>query len=301
LSYPAIWLAEIVAGAPFFFGEADADGLGVSPGDTLALGLAEAEGDSSGDGEGVGEALRFFFLLALDEDSGEGLGDDFFFFGDEEVVGSGVSEGVGVADVFFFFGEEEVVGSGVSEGVGVADIYFFFGDGDFSGVSLGFGVGDFSAVVFFFVCFRGVGVGVGSKIFFSFVPIDSSAGARTALKPIDARTKSATAVLIVRRIKLPAIRSYFASSARTALFSRMPASRFSSGKFSLGEWARQSGSANPNRSVSTPRILRNCETIGMLPPSRIVAGSLPSNAAFKARCAASPNCECGSVRYHGPL
>lgn len=175
LSYPEIWLAEIVAGAPFFFGEGEADGLGVSPGETVALGLAE--GDSSGEAEGVGEAFRFFFLLALGEDSGEGLGDDFFFF------------------------EEEVAeGSGVSEGAGVADVFFFFGAGDFSGVSLGFGVGDFSAVVFFFVCFRGVGVGVGAKIFFSLLPIDSSAGARTALKPIDARIKSATAVLIVRRI-----------------------------------------------------------------------------------------------------
>jgi hypothetical protein len=175
LSYPEIWLAEIVAGAPFFFGEADADCFGVSAGETVALGLAE--GDSSGDGEGVGEALRFFFLLALGEDSGEGVGDDFFFFGEGEVVGSGVSDGVGVADVFFFFGE-----------------------GDFSGVSLGLGVGDFSAVVFFFVCLRGVGVGLGSKIFFSLLPNDSSAGARSALKPIDARTKSATAVLIVRRM-----------------------------------------------------------------------------------------------------
>jgi hypothetical protein len=170
-SYPEIWLAEIVAGAPFFFGEADADGFGVSAGETVALALAE--GDSSGEAEGVGDALRFFFLLALGEDSGEGLGDDFFFFGEE-------------------------VAEGVSDGVGVAVTFFFFGDGDFSGVSLGLGVGDFSDVVFF-ACFRGVGVGVGAKIFFSLLPNDSSAGART-LKPIDARIKSATAVLIVRRI-----------------------------------------------------------------------------------------------------
>jgi hypothetical protein len=121
--------------------------------------------------------LRFFFLLALGEDSGEGLGDDFFFFAEAEAVGSGVSEGVGDADVFFFLGV-----------------------GDFSGVSLGFGVGDFAAVVFFLVCFRGVGVGVGAKIFFSLLPNDSSAGARPALKAIDARIKSATAVLIERRI-----------------------------------------------------------------------------------------------------
>jgi len=180
LSYPEIWLAEIVAGSPFFFGEADADGLGVWPGETLALGLAEAEGDSSGDGDGVGEPFRFFFLLELDEDSGEGLGDDFFFLGEEIAEGSGVSDGVGVALTFFFFG-----------------------GGDFSGVSLGFGVGDFSAVVFFFGCFRGVGVGVGSKTFFSFVPNDSSAGARTPIRAMTAKTDSATAVLIVRRIDNP--------------------------------------------------------------------------------------------------
>jgi hypothetical protein len=164
-----------VAGAPFFFGEAEADGFGVSPGEAVAVGLAE--GDSSGEEEGVGEALRFFFLLALGEDSGVGLGDDFFFFGEEELVGFGVSDGVGVAVAFFFFG-----------------------NGDFSGVSLGFGVGDFSSVVFFFGCFRGVGVGVGAKIFFSLLPRDSSAGARTTPKPIKARIKSATAGLIVRRI-----------------------------------------------------------------------------------------------------
>jgi hypothetical protein len=175
LSYPEIWLAEIVAGAPFFFGEADADGFGVSAGEIVALGFAEAEGDSSGDGDGVGEALRFFFLLALGEDSGEGLGDDFFFFGEEVAAASGVSDGVGVAVVFFFFGEA-----------------------DFSGVGLSFGVGDFSAVAFFFL--RGVGVGVGAKIFFSLFPSDSSAGARTTPKPINARIKSATAGVIVRRI-----------------------------------------------------------------------------------------------------
>jgi hypothetical protein len=180
LSYPEIWLAEIVAGAPFFFGEADAEGFGVSPGEMVALGLAEAEGDCSGDGDGVGEALRFFFLVALGEDSGDGLVDDFFFFAEEEAVGSGVSEGVGDADGFFFLG-----------------------GGDFSGVSLGCGVGDFSAVVFFLVCFRGVGVGVGAKIFFSLLPNDSSAGADRAPKQIDARIKSATAVSIVRRIDNP--------------------------------------------------------------------------------------------------
>ena len=67
----------------------------------------------------------------------------------------------------------------------------------------------------------------------------------------------------------------------------MPASRFSSGKFSFGECARQSCNARPINSVSTPRIFRKSETIGMLPPSRIRATSL-LKAFFNARCAASP-------------
>jgi hypothetical protein len=166
-----------VAGPPFFFGEGEPDGFGDSPGSALAVALGDAEGDSSGDALGVGEPLCFFFLLGLGDESGLGLGDDFFFFGEGEAVGSGVSEGVGVAELFFFFGV-----------------------GDFSGEALGFGVGDFSAVVFFFVCFRGVGVGVGAKIFFSFVPNVSSAGARTAMMLIAPKTERATAVLIARRI-----------------------------------------------------------------------------------------------------
>ena len=154
--------------------------------------------------------MRFFFLLGLGEESGVAVGEDFFFF----------------------FADDEALGSGVSEGVGVA-VAFFFGEADFSGVALGFGVGDFSAVDFFF--FRGVGVGVGAKIFFSLLPNVSSAGARTANAPIDATTQKATAMWIVRRIDAPARRYFFPSSASTALLSRMPPSRFSSGKFSLGE------------------------------------------------------------------
>jgi hypothetical protein len=151
-----------VAGAPFFFGDGDFDGLGfgVSPDSGVALGLAEGDGDSLGEGDGVGELFRFFFLVdAVGEDSGVGLGDDFFFFAEADALGDGVSDGVGLAAAFFF------------------------GDGDFSGVALGFGVGDFSAVDFFFVCLWGVGVGVGAKIFLSLVPNVSSAGTRTA-KPV---------------------------------------------------------------------------------------------------------------------
>ena len=100
--------------------------------------------------------MRFFFLLdGLAEISGVGLGDDFFFFTDAV----GLEDGVGLSAAFLF------------------------GDGDLSGVAVGFGVGDFSAVDFFFLCFRGAGVGVGAKIFFTLSPNDSSAGARTAIAP----------------------------------------------------------------------------------------------------------------------
>ena len=136
----------------------------------MALGVADADGVS--DGDGVGELLRFFFLLdGLAEISGVGLGDDFFVFTDAD----GLEDGVGLSAAFFF------------------------GDDDLSGVALGFGVED-SAVDFFFRCFRGAGVGVGAKIFFTLSPNDSSAGARTATRQIATITKNAKAILIVRCI-----------------------------------------------------------------------------------------------------
>jgi hypothetical protein len=150
-----------VAGAPFFFGEAD----GVALGFGVSLGRGDAEADSSGDGLGVGELLRFFFLPdGLEEDSGDGLGEDFFFFADGDALAFGVSAGVGLA------------------------VAFFFGVADFSADAVGLGVGDFSAADFFFVCFRGLGVGVGAKIFFNSVPSDCAAGTRTATHKISAIT-----------------------------------------------------------------------------------------------------------------
>jgi hypothetical protein len=168
-----------VAGAPFFFGDGDFDGLGfgVSPVSGVALGLADGEGDSPGEGDGVGELFRFFFLLeAVGEDSGVGLGDDFFLFAEADALGDGVSDGVGLAAVFFF------------------------GDGDFSGVALGFGVGDFSAVDFFFGCLRGVGVGVGTKIFLSLVPNVSAADEFAGMPAIKQNASKSPHHLFTRRI-----------------------------------------------------------------------------------------------------
>ena len=179
-----------MAGAPFFFGEADGVALGLG----VSLGLGDADPDSSGDGVGVGEFLRFFFLLdGLADDSGDGLGETFFFFADGDGLELDVAEGVGLA------------------------VAFFFGDGDFSGDAVGLGVGDFSAIDFFLVCFRGVGVGVGAKSFFSLVPNDSSAGARIAIKPNAAITKNARAILIVRCIE-PAVKPLFLRQLRQHRF-----------------------------------------------------------------------------------
>ena len=217
-----------MAGAPFFFGEAEGVALGLG----VSLGPGDAEADSSGDGVGVGELLCFFFLpVGLEEDSGDALGEDFFFFADGDALAFGVSAGVGLA------------------------VAFFFGVADFSADAVGLGVGDFSAVDFFFVCFRGVGVGVGTKIFLSFVP-KSSAGARTANEmrivkqtkivipsavegprrmSLDAPRDPSTSLRFARDDTLCRASYFFASSARTALFSRIPPSKFSSGKFSFGE------------------------------------------------------------------
>jgi hypothetical protein len=175
-----ISLAGIVAGAPFFFGDGEADGvgLGVPLASGVALGDGEVPGDSVGEGVGVAEDLRFFFLgEALGEDTGDGVGETFFFFVEGDELGSVFSAGVGLAAVFFL------------------------GDGDFSGEAVGFGEGDCSTVAFFFGCLRGVGVGVGAKIFLSLLPNDSSAGAVAATLAIIATTQIARVALTVRRME----------------------------------------------------------------------------------------------------
>jgi hypothetical protein len=178
-------LAEMVAGAPFFlsFGEGD----GVALGDSRTSGVAAGLGEGDGDSPGVGDGFFLFLGEALGELSGVGLGEVFlFFFGETDALASDFADGVGLADAFCF-----LAGDGV---------------GDFSGVALGFGEGDFSALSFLAVellrCFRGVGVGVGTKIFLSLLPNDSSAGAQTAkfvriVRPARAAKPMANARLLV--------------------------------------------------------------------------------------------------------
>jgi hypothetical protein len=128
-----------------------------------------------------------------------------------DAVGCGVSVGVGVA-----------VSSGVAvadgDAVGVGDLFFRFdfvsgvgladGDGEifFFGEALGEGLG----VVFVVErrrCFRdGVGVGVGPRSFFIFVPNDSSAASGAAIVPnkIATMRKSRSIALIAGNKDQPA-------------------------------------------------------------------------------------------------
>ncbi|MFL6590839.1 MAG: hypothetical protein ACJ8M4_11785 [Chthoniobacterales bacterium] len=104
---------------------------------------------------------------------------------------------------FFFLADADGLDAGVSEGVGVSlDFFFGEGDGDFSGDAVGFGVGDFSAVDFFFVCFRGAGVGVGSKIFFNCVPNDCAAKARGCVPATNSNTQIIASIPVLRRISI---------------------------------------------------------------------------------------------------
>jgi hypothetical protein len=131
--------------------------------------------------------LCFFFEEGLGEDSGAGVGEDLFFLLAEDALGSGFSAGKRLPEAPLFFGEE--------------------GDGDFSRMADGFGAGDFSASSFFFGvlellrCFRGVGVGVGAKIFLILLPYDSSACARSATPRSIAIKKKVPTILLTGRIE----------------------------------------------------------------------------------------------------
>jgi len=184
-SYPEISCDEIDAGAPFFL--ADGDGSGAAVG--VALGVCVGEGWGLGEGVaefGVGDAEDFFFFR------GEGLGEAFFFFG----------EGDGLASDF-------LGGDGDSSGVALAS-----GEGDFSASSL------FFAVVDFLRCFRGVGVGVGAKIFLNLSPNEFSAACwRGAIAHSSANATNAPMIFRVRCIERLEPSYFFANSDKTALFS----------------------------------------------------------------------------------
>jgi hypothetical protein len=179
----------MVAGAPFFLAVVSGLALGVSPSAGVAVGLGEGVSDSTGVAVGDGEVLRFFFLgEGLGDESGDGLGEAFFFAGEGETLGSDSSDGVGLEVAFFF-------------------VFDARGEGDFSGVADGFGVGNFSASSFFFGagellrCFRGVGVGVGSKIFLILLPNDCSACARSATARSMASERMMPAILLTLRME----------------------------------------------------------------------------------------------------
>jgi hypothetical protein len=176
----------MVTGAPFFFD--DGEGAGASPASGVLVALDEGIGESPGLGVGDGEGLCFFFEEGLGEDSGAGVGEDLFFpFAEADALGSVFSTGKRLPEAPFFFREE--------------------GDGDFSGVADRFGARDFSASSFFFGafellrCFRGVGVGVGTKIFLILLPNDSSACARSAPPRSIAVKRKVLAILLTRRME----------------------------------------------------------------------------------------------------
>ena len=115
------------------------------------VGGAVAEGDAVGCGVsvGVGVAVSSGVVVADGDAVGVGVGDLFFRF--DFVSAVGLADGAG--EIFFF-------GEAVAEGLGVV------------------------FVVERLRCFRdGVGVGVGPRSFFIFVPSDSSAASGAAIAP----------------------------------------------------------------------------------------------------------------------
>jgi hypothetical protein len=158
-------------GAPFFFGVGV--GEGVSLDSETGVGVGEGVGVS--DGEGVGECLCLFLTAGVSDSSGVAVGETFLWprLGDGEGVGSSVPDDSGVALVGTFlwrcFGDADGVGSGVSDGSALGDRFGF-------GLTVGLGEDDFFLVDVVLWCLRGVGVGVGTKIFLILSPTDSSAG-----------------------------------------------------------------------------------------------------------------------------
>jgi hypothetical protein len=142
-------------------------------------------------------------------------------------MGLGVAEGDGrgVAGV--------AVGFGVADGSGVP-LGLALGSGVAGAPGEGLGVSFFGGLVFFFLR-EGVGVGVRTKKSLTFFENDSSSSSVARTGPT---TTSAVMMMTSNRnirFMSGCPKAQAASSCKTALFIRMPASRFSSGKFSLGE------------------------------------------------------------------
>lgn len=144
-------------------------------------------GEEAGVSVGVAEAPAFLFFLgdALGEASSSGAV-FFFFLGEAEAVGSGVSEGEGFALALDFFGEAEGKGDCFGEGVGF--------EGELSVA------GFFFAAVELLRCLEGVGVGV-VKIFLILSPNDCSACVRSATPRIMAIKKRVPAIFLSRRME----------------------------------------------------------------------------------------------------
>jgi hypothetical protein len=184
-------------GAPFFFADL---GVGVEVsvgcGAWLSLGVGVSVPD------GVGEILRRFLADGVTDSSGVGVGENSVRrFGDADGLPSGISDPSAPG---------ELLTAGFRDGAGDGDPAFFLADAVFR-------------------CLCGVGVGVGRKTFLILSPIDSSAGSPTVAKMKTAGITANNDPLSLMGHDQPA------SSCKTALFIRMPAPRFSSGKFSLGE------------------------------------------------------------------
>ena len=110
------------------------------------MGVSVDSGVGVSVGEGVGEVLCFLLAEGVADSSGVGVGEDF-------LRRLELTDGLG-DDVAFAF----------TDGIGEADSFF---------------------VDVFLRCFRGVGVGVGWRIFLILSPNDSSAG-----RPMDANAQT---------------------------------------------------------------------------------------------------------------
>jgi hypothetical protein len=112
-------------------------------------------------------------------------------------VSDGDADGLGVGDLFLRFDFGVIAGLGD----GVGEVFFCFGEVEGDGLGVGFFADRFRCLC------AGVGVGVGSKIFLSVPPSDSSAASAAQTVPNKIATiksrfiKSKLAILTLRRFQ----------------------------------------------------------------------------------------------------